>query len=127
MLFAQAAESLVGSNSTLLVIVLLSTLVTVGVSVYRFIVNMRTTERGMAKNRIREANRNEQLAQRESYLWQQRCADLEYILRRNGVPIPPFEEDLRKLIGAAALNDDTTSPPQVDWNITPEKGGSAGE
>lgn len=124
MLLAQAVEPL-GSNSTILGLLLGGTIITVLISAYRFFVNLRTTERGMRQNRIREANMNERLARQEATMWQSRCGDLEYLLRQNGVKVPPLESALKKLV--AQNQEDMTTPPQLDWGIAPESGGKAGK
>lgn len=123
MLLAQAVEPL-GSNSTWLGLLLGGTIITVLISAYRFVVNFRTTERGMRQNRIREANINERLARQEATMWQNRCGDLEYLLRQNGIKVPPLEAALKKLV--AESQDDLTSPPQVDWNFQDPATGSGG-
>lgn len=101
---AQAADA-VGGSSTLLGALLSGALLVTVTGVYRFAVNFRTTERGMQRKRIREASINERAAQNESSLWQGRCGDLEYIMRRRGVPVPPLSRELAALVLAESLAD----------------------
>jgi hypothetical protein len=117
-LVAQAAPEL-GSSSGLLWFILGGGLIGLIISAYRFVVNFRTTERGMARQRIQQANRGERAAQYEAGLWQARSADLEYLIRRELGPssIPALSEELHKLIEQNAA--DVGGPPSVDWNITP--------
>lgn len=118
MLVAQAAQDL-GTSSGLLWFLLGGGLIGVIVSAYRFVVNFRTTERGMARQRIQQANRGERAAQYEAGLWQNRSADLEYVIRRELGPerIPPLSDELRELIKQNTT--DASGPPVMDWNITP--------
>lgn len=117
MLVAQASQDL-GSSSGLLWFLLGGGLIGVVVSAYRFVVNFRTTERGMARQRIQQANRGERAAQYEAGLWQARSADLEFVIRRELGPasIPALSDELRKFIDQN--NADIGGPPAVDWNIT---------
>ncbi len=113
---AQAAEA-VGSNTSLLGMLIGGTLLATIVSAYRFLVNLRNTERGMSRQRIRQANRNERAAQYEASLWQARCADLEYIIRsKTGLTVPPLSDDLRALVQGA---DDDMPPKWDDANDRP--------
>lgn len=111
LLFAQAADGL-GNSTGILGIILGGALLTAVIGAYRFAVNFRTTERGLSRQRIRDANRGERRAVYEATLWQSRCADLEYRLRQNGIPYPPLSEELRRLV------DDTTDEPlpPVQWD-----------
>lgn len=93
MLLAQAADGL-GSNSTLLGALLSGALIGAAYSAYKFIVNFRTTERGLARQRILQANKGERSAQYEASLWQARCGDLEYRLKQNGIPVPAYASEL---------------------------------
>jgi hypothetical protein len=117
-LVAQAAQDL-GSSSGLLWFLLGGGLIAMLVSAYRFVVNFRTTERGMARQRIQQANRGERAAQYEAGLWQARSADLEYVIRRELGPerIPALTDELRRMIDQSGT--DVTGPPPVDWNISP--------
>jgi hypothetical protein len=85
------------------------------ISAYRFWVNFRTTERGMNRDRIQQATRNERSALNEARLWQARCADLEYVLRREAGPgaVPPLDPELQALVTAHKAD-----PTSVDWDIT---------
>lgn len=95
---AQAVEA-VGSNSTLLGALISGTLIVTLASAYRFVVNFRTTERGMARQRIKQATQNERSAQHEASLWQQRCGDLEYLIRsQTGLKVPPLSAELQALV-----------------------------
>jgi hypothetical protein len=101
LLAAQVVETVqtVGSNSTLLGALISGTLIATLYSAYRFVVNFRTTERGMARQRIKQANRNERSAQHEASLWQARAGDLEYIIRsQTGLTIPPLSDELKALV-----------------------------
>ena len=119
---AQVAETVqtVGDNTTLLASVMTLLLGGGGLAAYRFIVNFRKTERGMARARIREANAGERAAQREASLWQQRCGDLEYLLSQRGGKVPALSEELRRLVLAA----DTAAEPDLmgDEGPTDETG-----
>jgi hypothetical protein len=117
---AQAAE-VVGSNSTLLGALISGTLIVTLASAYRFVVNFRTTERGMARQRIRQANRNEREAQHEASLWQARCGDLEYLLRQEGVKVPPLSPELRALV---ISNNEAAADVAPQWDdATDQPGG----
>lgn len=111
---AQAADSLT-SSSGLLLFLLGGGLIGAVVSVYRFFVNYRTTERSMSRQRVQQATSSAREAQHEAFLWQARCADLEWLLRRNGhaALIPPLSLELQALVTPAAPDTDA-----VDWNIT---------
>lgn len=125
MLVAQAAQDL-GSSSGLLWFILGGGLIGLVISAYRFFVNLRTTERGLARQRVRDAKKDERAAQWEAGLWQARSADLEYLIRREVGPerIPPLSEELRKLI---EQNNEAGGPPAVDWNIVPPAVKNSGE
>lgn len=113
MQLAQAAE-MIGSNSTLLGALISGTLIATLVSAYRFWVNFRTTERGMARQRIKQANRNERAAQYEASLWQARCADLEYLIRsQTGLRVPPLSRELRALV-TSQEEDAAAQPSSLD-------------
>jgi hypothetical protein len=117
---AQAVEA-VGSNSTLLGALISGTLIATAYSAYRFVVNFRTTERGMSRQRIRQANRNERVAQHEASLWQARCGDLEYLMRQGGVKVPPLSDELRTLV--IVQNEDAADMAPKWENITDQPGG----
>jgi len=111
LLFAQAADGL-GNSTGILGIILGSALLTALIGAYKFAVNFRTTERGLTRQRIKAANKGERLAIHEATLWQNRCADLEYLLRKEGIKYPPLDDELRRLI-----NDTTDEPlPSVQWD-----------
>lgn len=99
--WAQAADS-GGTSSGLLGFLLSSALLVTITGAYKFAVNFRNTERGMQRKRMRDANLNERKAQHEASLWQSRCGDLEYILKRRGITVPPLGEELRTLVLAEA-------------------------
>lgn len=120
MYLAQAVEA-VGSNSTLLGALISGTLIATLYSAYRFVVNFRTTERGMARQRIRQANRNEREAQHEASLWQARSGDLEYLLRQAGVKVPPLSDELKALV-LSNSEDVADLPPKLD-DATDQPGG----
>lgn len=85
------------------------------IAAYRFAVNFRTTERSL---RGRET-RDRRAALYEAGQWQARAADLEYMLRRHGVTVPPVRPELQKLINEA---DDPTPPlPQWDGPSKPDE------
>lgn len=111
MLIAQAADGL-GNSTGILGVILGSALLTAVIGAYKFAVSFRTTERGLSRQRIRDANKGERQAIQEGSLWQSRCADLEYVLRRNGIEPPVMGDALRKLV------DDTPSelPPKIQWD-----------
>jgi hypothetical protein len=94
---AQVAESLT-TSSTVLGFLLSATTIGAAYSAYKFIVNFRTTERGLSRQRITQANKNERAAQYEASLWQARCGDLEYLLRKSGGTVPSLSEELRALV-----------------------------
>lgn len=100
------------------------------ISAYKFVVNFRTTERGMARQRIQQANRGERAAQYEAGLWQARCADLEYLVRSELGPgsIPPLADELRELV--RQNNAEVGTPPPAHWDAAPppapDTGGRAG-
>lgn len=110
---AQAAD--LTSSSGLLLFLLGGGLIGAVVSVYRFFVNYRTTERSMSRQRVQQATSSAREAQHEAFLWQSRCADLEYLLRSNGHArlIPPLSLELQALVAPA-----TPDTEAVDWNIT---------
>lgn len=122
MLVAQAAPDL-GSSSGLLMFLLGGGLIGLVISAYKFIVNFRTTERGMARQRIQQANKGERAAQYEAGLWQARAADLEYALRTTAgaAAVPPLSEDLRKFV---EQRPDT--PPPIQWDSPTDTGGRPG-
>lgn len=115
MVVAQA-DALTGSSG-LLLFLLGGGLIGALISAYRFYVNFRTTERGLARQRIQQAARNERSAQHEAGLWQARCADLEYLMRREGIPVPPLSTELQAMVSLAQPEHTA-----VDWNITPDAG-----
>lgn len=118
MLVAEAAQDL-GSSSGLLMFILGGGLIGLIISAYKFVVNFRTTERGMARQRIQQANRGERAAQYEAGLWQARCADLEYLIRRELGPerIPALADELREMIKQS--NTDPGGSPPVRWDAPP--------
>lgn len=118
---AQAVET-VGSNSTLLGALLSGTLIATIYSAYRFLVNFRTTERGMARQRLVQANRNERAAQHEASLWQARCGDLEYLIRsQTGLTVPPLSAELRDLV---LIQNEAAADSPARWeNSTDQSGG----
>jgi hypothetical protein len=92
------------------------------ISAYKFVVNFRTTERGMARERIQQANKGERSAQYEAGLWQARAADLEYALRATSGPsgVPPMSDELRKFVEQS----DNQQLPPVKWDA--DTGGRPG-
>lgn len=108
-----AQEADLTSSSGLLLFLLGGGLLGALISAYRFWVNFRTTERGMSRQRIQQATSNARSAQHEAYLWQARCADLTYLLRERGVPVPPLDPELQALVSPHAQ-----TPDPIDWNIT---------
>lgn len=122
MYLAQAVET-VGSNSTLLGALISGTLIATLYSAYRFVVNFRNTERGMARQRIRQANRNEREAQHEASLWQARCADLEYLIRsQTGLKVPPLSDELKALVALIDNENVADLPSRLD-DATDQPGG----
>ena len=109
--WAQAVEDL-GGSSTLLGTLLSGALLITITGAYRFVINFRNTERGMNRRRIQEATRNERSALREAALWQGRSGDLEYLLKLNGIAVPPLSAELRALMEADAVPD--VVPPGDD-------------
>ncbi|HYF71372.1 MAG TPA: hypothetical protein VD864_01050, partial [Nocardioides sp.] len=87
--------------------------------------NFRTTERGMARQRIQQANRGERLAQYEASLWQARAADLEYHLRQHGKPVPPISAELTRFIDKVFEDHERPEPP-VNWDPQGDAGGRPG-
>jgi hypothetical protein len=117
---AQAVADAVGGSSTILGTLLSTALIGAVISAYRFWVNFRKTERGMSRQRITQANRNERAAQHEASLWQSRCGDLEYILRsRTAIPVPPLSEELKALV----FSNDQTEP--VEWETPDNRNGGS--
>lgn len=110
---AQAAD--LTSSSGLLLFLLGGGLIGAVVSVYRFFVNYRTTERSISRQRVQQATSSAREAAHEAFLWQSRCADLEWLLRRNGHGdlIPALSLELQALV---MPRQQDTEP--VDWNIT---------
>lgn len=101
-----------GETGGLLMFLLSGGLVGIAVAGYRFYVNFRNTERGMARRRIQQANRNEHAARYEAGLWQARCADLEYLLRTNGIRIPALNQELRRFIEGIKVEEPDIV---IDW------------
>lgn len=97
-----AQGSFVGSEGFLGGLISLSVL---GVlyTVWKFVINARTIEQSMRRRRSTDAR----AARYEAGLWQGRCADLEYILRQNGIPIPDLSEELRGYV----LSRPESTPP----------------
>lgn len=126
---AQAVETAqtLGSNSTLLGALISGTLIATLYSAYKFVVNFRTTERGMARQRIKQAAQNERSAQHEASLWQQRSADLEYIIRTNmgRGSVPELSDDLKKLI--AAQDGDPITLPKWEDAVNDRPAGEPGK
>lgn len=124
MLVAQAAQDL-GSQSGLLMFLLGGGLIGVIISAYKFVVNFRTTERGLARQRVQQARGNERAAQHEAGLWQARCADLEYLIRREigADRVPKLSDDLRRLI---EQNAESGGAPAVQWEQPPAPEGRPG-
>jgi hypothetical protein len=113
-LLASAVDTI--GSSGFLGFVLGGGLLTAVLGGYRFIVNYRITERGIARDRVDQAVRDErkertarQRAEREAILWQSRCGDLEYALRQVGAPVPPISAELHVL--AFSSNSDTVVVP----------------
>lgn len=119
MVVAQA-DALTGSSG-LLLFLLGGGLIGALISAYRFYVNFRTTERSLARQRLQQAARNERGALHEAALWQARCADLEYLMRREGISVPPLSAELQAL-----LSPGPAEQTAVDWNITPSPGTPSG-
>lgn len=101
MLLASAVDL---TSSGFLGFILGGGLLTAILGAYRFTVNFRQTERGMARDRVDQAVRDQraertarQRAEREATLWQNRCGDLEYALRQAGVPVPAIDAELHVL------------------------------
>jgi len=112
-----AAASDVFSSSGILSILLGGGLLTAVIGAYRFVVNLRTTERGLARSRLRDANSEARRAEYESSLWQSRCGDLEYLLRQNGVTVPPYSKEVQRLVD---------SPDSAGPDLTKFDGGPKG-
>lgn len=93
-------------TSDVLLFILGGGLIGAVISGYRFAVNFRTTERSLARNRLNQAARNERMAQHEAGLWQARCADLEYQLRRQGIEPPALSEELRRMVSQSSTEGD---------------------
>lgn len=123
MLVAQAAPDL-GSSGGFLMFLLGGGLIALLVSAYRFVVNFRTTERGMARARIQQANKGERLAQYETSLWQARAADLEYALRTAGQKVPPMSDELKQFL-TGIIDEQRRPDPPPQWDPT-DTGGRAG-
>lgn len=87
------------------------------IAAYRFAVNYRTTERGMRA----QATRDRRMAQHEASLWQGRSADLEYLLKRNGISVPRLNAELQRLVDAAGK--DEPLPQWEDSNRPDERQG----
>ena len=103
---AQAAE--IGSNGTLLGGLISGSLIITAIAAYNFVVKIRLTERGMARQRLQQANRGERAAQREAALWQLRCGDLEYklALAAGASAVPPLSDELKKLVDSNETSAD---------------------
>lgn len=91
------------------------------IGAYRFWVNVRTTERNMARRRVADAaseSRDERAArlaaQREASAWQGYAADLAWQLRIHGIAQPALPDELRDSVhftptaAAPGDNDQTT-------------------
>lgn len=110
LLLASAADAI--GSSGFLGFILGGGLLTALLGGYRFVVNYRLTERGIARDRVDQAVRDErkertarQRAEREASLWQSRCGDLEYLVRQLGASVPPISAELHVL--AFSSNADT--------------------
>jgi hypothetical protein len=115
-LLASAADAF-GGSSGILGFVLGGGLLTAVLGGYRFLVNFRVTERGMARDRVSQAVKAEQAERRarqrvarEASLWQARCADLEYLLRQQGVSIPALNAELYTLAFSANSLPEEAAP-----------------
>lgn len=102
MLLASATDVI--TSSGLLGFILGGGLLTAIIGGYRFVVNFRMTERGMARDRVSQAvseqraeRSNRLRAEREAALWQSRCGDLEYALRQAGGVVPAISAELHVL------------------------------
>jgi hypothetical protein len=105
-----------GLSAGLLGAILSGSLIGAIIAAYRFAVNYRTTERGMRA----QATRDKRLARHEAGLWQARCADLEYELRRRGHPVPKLDPELRRLVDSADEEIPTSqwdNPQQPDERL----------
>jgi hypothetical protein len=101
-LLASATDVL--TSSGVLGFVLGGGLLTAILGCYRFVVNFRLTERGIARDRVDQAVHDQRAerkarlrAEREATLWQSRCGDLEYALRQAGGVVPPISAELHVL------------------------------
>jgi hypothetical protein len=122
LLLAATDGSDVSTSSGILGFILGGGLLTVIIGVYRFAVNYRKTERGMAREQVVQATEDATRvrraltrAQNEAGLWQGRCADLEYLLRQAGLPVPPLGPQLQRLV------DDEEPPPRQAGRRTKDK------
>lgn len=104
----EATSSGLLSSDAIIAFVLGGSVLTTLVGGYRFVVNLRTTERGMARDRVRRANneaRRERAArvraQHEADAWQAYAGDLTYALRSAGMSVPQMPADLRAMMNAA--------------------------
>lgn len=120
MLLASAADAIGSSigSSGFLGFVLGGGLLTALIGAYRFYVNYRLTERGIARDRVDQAVRDQQAerrraqrAERAKTLWQARCGDLEWAMRRAGVPVPPMSAELHVLAFGSGESDDEDAGP----------------
>lgn len=104
----QQVVEAVGSNTILLITTLGVSLLTALTGGYRFIVNLRKTERGLSRERVRQAGINERRAQYEATLWQSWAADLEYVIRKEvgGNKVPRMPKELAALVAV----DESSSP-----------------
>lgn len=107
-----AQASGVTTSTGLLMLLLGGGVVGAMASAYRFWANYRTTERGMARDRVVQATSNARSAQHEAYLWQSRCADLTFLLRERGVEVPPLDPELQALVAPSR-----ESRTVVDWSF----------
>jgi hypothetical protein len=118
---AQQVTEAVGSNTVLLLTTLSVTLLTAVATGYRFVVNLRRTERVLSRERVRQANANERRAQHEASLWQAWAADLEYVLRKRAGSdaVPRMPKELLALID----QEDHTHPATGVVGETPDQDG----
>jgi len=104
----QVQQSSTGLSTGLLGAVLGGGLLASIIAAYRFAVNYRTTERAMRAR----ATRDKRLAYHEAGLWQERCGDLTYLLKSNGIPVPPLGVELQKLVDTS----DGEDAPLPKWD-----------
>lgn len=103
------------------------------VSVYRFIVNMRTTERGMARDRVmradtdaRNARQSQLKAQHEADLWQAYAGTLIFELRSYGKEVPPMPASLKRIIETEREDFKERDADEIMRTFQANLGGSGG-